>query len=175
MNPSRILVAASRGRTVIHRGWSLLERGLASLQGPALLAARLYVAWVFLASGLQSLRDWSGTLWLYANCFQVPLLPSAWAAVLGTAGELLLPPLLAFGLLGRFAALGLFVVNAVALASYLHSQQIALSMIGMQLNPAMMFHFIWGLLLLALSLWGPGRWSLDAWRGRGGGGRLQAA
>ena len=157
--PARVLAA---GR----HGWQWLERALVWLQSPALLAARGYVAWVFFVSGLQSLRDWSSTLWLYANCFQVPLLPPAVAAVAGTAGEIVLPPLLALGLFGRFGALGLFVVNAVALLSYLHTQQVALGAIGAHLNPAMMFHFIWGLLALAVALWGPGRWSVDALRTR---------
>lgn len=109
------------------------------------------MAWVFFLSGLQSLRDWQATLWLYENCFHVALLPPDAAAVAGTAGEVLLPPLLALGLFGRFGALGLFVVNAVALLSYLHAL-------------AIMSHFIWGILLLMVALWGPGAWSLDAWR-----------
>ncbi len=142
--------------TTTRRAWRGLERGLEYLQAPALLAARLYVAWVFFLSGLQSLRDWPATLWLYENCFHVALLPPAAAAVAGTAGEILLPPLLALGLFGRFGALGLFVVNVVALLSYLHALQ----------TPAIMFHFIWGILLLLVALWGPGAWSLDAWRAR---------
>lgn len=137
----------------MYRAWQLLERGLEWLQAPALLAARLYVADVFFASGLQSLRDWPGTLWLYENEFHVALLPPAMAAVAGTAGEVLLPPLLALGLFGRFGALGLFVVNAVALLSYLYALQ----------PPAILFHGIWGILLAAVVLWGPGRWSFDAW------------
>ena len=148
------------------RGWGLLERVLEWLQSPALLAARLYVAYVFLASGLQSLRDWSATLWLYVNCFQVPLLPPAVAAVAGTAGEIVLPPLLVLGLFGRFGALGLFAINAVALLSYLHTLHVSLFELGAHLTPALMFHFIWGLLALAVALWGPGRWSVDSWRAR---------
>ena len=148
------------------RGWGLLERVLEWLQSPVLLAARLYVAYVFLASGLQSLRDWSATLWLYVNCFQVPLLPPAVAAVAGTAGEIVLPPLLVLGLFGRFGALGLFAINAVALLSYLHTLHVSLFELGAHLSPALMFHFIWGLLALAVALWGPGRWSVDSWRAR---------
>ncbi|WP_297922251.1 DoxX family protein [Metallibacterium sp.] len=148
------------------RGWGLLERVLEWLQSPVLLAARLYVAYVFLASGLQSLRDWSATLWLYVNCFQVPLLPPAVAAVAGTAGEIVLPPLLVLGLFGRFGALGLFAINAVALLSYLHTLHVSLFELGAHLTPALMFHFIWGLLALAVALWGPGRWSVDSWRAR---------
>ena len=138
----------------LRRAWRGLTHLLDWLQAPALLSARLYVAYVFFASGAQSLRDWGATLWLYENEFHVAILPPHVAAVLGTAGEVLLPPLLAFGLFGRFGALGLFVVNAVALLSYLHALQ----------APAILFHVIWGILLMAVALWGPGKWSADAWR-----------
>lgn len=135
----------------LHNAWSRLLRGLDWLQSPALLAARLYVSWVFFASGLQSLRDWPGTVWLYENEFHVALLPPHVAAVAGTAGEILLPPLLALGLFGRFGAIGLFVVNAVALLSYMYALQ----------PPAILMHVIWGILLAVLVLFGVGKWSVD--------------
>lgn len=149
--------------STLKRGWSSLEAMLDWLQAPALLAARIYVAYVFFASGLESLRSWDGTLYLYESEFHVPILPPHVAAVMGTAGEVLLPPLLLLGLFGRFGALGLFVVNAVALLSYLYALQ----------PPAIMFHVIWGILLAVVTLWGPGRWSVDYVRtrhahGRGG-------
>ncbi len=122
-----------------------------SLQPLALLAARLYVAQVFLLSGLTKLRDWDITLALFADEYRVPLLPTELAAWLGTGGELALPVLLALGLCGRFAAAGLFVVNAVAVVSLADIPPAALQQ-----------HQFWGSLLLGLLLWGPGRWSLDA-------------
>ncbi|MDE2255360.1 MAG: DoxX family protein [Betaproteobacteria bacterium] len=140
----------------ISRAWSMLIRVLDGLQSPALLAARLYVSYVFFNSGVQSLRNWQGTVWLYENEFHVALLPPHLAAVVGTAGELLLPPLVALGLFGRFGALGLFVVNAVALLSYMYALQ----------PPAIMFHIIWGILILVAALWGPGTWSMDHWMQR---------
>ena len=138
----------------LNRAWNRAEALLDWLRAPALLAARLYVSYVFFNSGLQSLSDWAGTVWLYQNEFHVAVLPPHLAAVVGTAGELLLPPLVALGLLGRFSALGLFVVNLVALLSYMYALQV----------PAIMFHFIWGGLMLVIALWGPGAWSMDAWR-----------
>jgi len=128
---------------------------LEGLQPLAQLAARAYVAQIFFLSGLTKIRDWETTLALFADEYHVPLLPPAWAAVAGTAGELLLPVLLVLGLGGRFAALGLSVVNVVAVISL---QEIA--------PAALQQHQFWGSLLLALLLWGPGRWSLDAlwWR-----------
>jgi putative oxidoreductase len=125
---------------------------LETAQPLAQLAARLHVAQVFFASGLTKLRDWEITLALFEDEYQVPLLSPALAATLGTAGELVLPVLLAFGLAGRFAALGLFVVNAVAVISLAEIAPAALQQ-----------HLFWGSLLVALLLWGPGRWSLDRW------------
>lgn len=83
-----------------------------------LLALRLYIASVFFKAGLTKIEDWDTTLFLFTEEYSVPLLPPTLAALLGTAGELLLPPLLAIGLAGRFAALGLTVVNAMALLAY---------------------------------------------------------
>jgi putative oxidoreductase len=123
---------------------------LEQAQPLAQLAARLYVAQAFFASGLTKIRDWETTLALFADEYQVPLLPPDVAAVLGTAGELVLPVLLALGLAGRFAAAGLTVINAVAVVALMDVAPVALQQ-----------HVFWGSLLIGLLLWGPGRWSLD--------------
>jgi putative oxidoreductase len=141
----------SLARQALHRAQPVIV-ALEALQPLALLAARLYVAQVFFLSGLTKLRDWDITLALFADEYRVPLLPTELAAWLGAGGELVLPVLLALGLFGRIAALGLFVVNAVAVLSLLDIPPAALQQ-----------HQFWGSLLLALLLWGPGRWSLDAW------------
>ena len=130
--------------------WGLLELALAALQPLAALMARIYVAQVFFMSGLTKLRDWDITLALFADEYHVPLLPTPVAAVLGTAGELVLPVLLVLGLGGRFAALGLSVVNVVAVVS--------LSDIA---PAAMQQHITWGVLLAALVVFGSGKWSGD--------------
>jgi len=131
-------------------------RGLEALQPLALLLARLYVAQAFFLSGLTKLRDWDTTLALFTDEYHVPLLPPAWAAVAGTAGEVVLPALLGLGLGGRFAALGLSVVNVVAVISLAEIAPAALQQ-----------HLLWGTLLLWVVLWGPGRWSADAcWAAR---------
>ncbi len=124
---------------------------LEMLQPAAQLAARLYIAQVFFLAGLSKIRDWETTLALFEDEYQVPFLSPALAALAGTAGELVLPVLLVLGLAGRFAALGLFVVNIVAVISLAEVPPVALQQ-----------HQFWGSLLLALVLWGPGRWSLDA-------------
>jgi len=127
----------------------LIERWLT----PAFdLAIRLYVANVFFKSGLTKIQDWGSTVALFQYEYQVPVLPPELAALLGTAGELGLPVLLALGLAGRFGAAGLSVMNVVAVISYAD-----ISDLGRQ------DHLLWGALLLVTLLHGPGRWSLDGW------------
>lgn len=135
----------------LFRLWSRFVAALEALQPAAQLGARLYVAQVFFMSGLTKIHDWDTTLALFADEYKVPLLPPPVAAAMGTAGELVLPVLLLLGLGGRFAALGLSVVNAVAVLSLAEIAPAALQQ-----------HVFWGSLLLALVLWGPGKWSLDS-------------
>lgn len=129
-----------------HPNWLLSQT-----QSLALLLARLYVAQVFFLSGLTKLRDWSITLALFEDEYKTPLLSPEVAAYLGTAGELGLPVLLVLGLGGRFAALGLSVVNVMAVLSLSEIAPAALA-----------GHQLWAVLLLAVALWGAGRWSVDA-------------
>lgn len=142
--------------SLAHRLHAPLQRSiqaLEALQPLALLAARLYVAMVFFRAGLTKIADWDTTLALFVDEYHVPLLPPALAAWMGTAGELVLPVLLVLGLGGRFAAAGLFVLNAVAVISLMDVPDAALQQ-----------HVFWGSLLMGLLLWGPGRWSVDgAW------------
>jgi putative oxidoreductase len=125
------------------------------LQPLLLLAARLYVANVFIKSGLVKLSDWSATLALFHDEYKVPLLPPDLAAYVGTFGELFFPVLIVLGLAGRFGAAGLFVVNAMAVASYPQ-------LFGFDCPAAINSHAYWGSLLLSLVVFGPGKLSLDA-------------
>ena len=129
----------------------LLDRVMNALQAPAALFARLYVAQVFFASGLTKLRDWDITLALFTDEYHVPLLPPGLAAIMGTAGEIGLPVLLVLGLGGRFAPLGLCVVNVVAVLSLAEIAPAALQQ-----------HVTWGVLLAGLAIFGTGRWTLDS-------------
>lgn len=130
--------------------WSRFSAGLDLLQPLAALAARLYIAQVFFLSGLTKIRDWDTTVALFSDEYKVPLLPPAMAALMGTSGELALPVLLVLGLGGRFAALGLFVVNAVAVVSLSEIAPAALQQ-----------HVFWGSLLAGLAIFGPGPLSVD--------------
>ncbi len=130
--------------------WTRLTALLDSAQPLAALLARGYVAEVFFRSGLTKIRDWDTTLALFGDEYKVPFLSPSTAAVMGTSGELLLPVLLVFGLGGRFAALGLSVVNVVAVISLTEIAPAALQQ-----------HITWGVLLAGLAVYGVGRWSLD--------------
>ena len=130
--------------------WQALVRALESAQPLAQLLARLYIGKVFFLSGLTKLRDWDTTLALFTDEYHVPVLPPHLAAVMGTMGETLLPILLVLGFGGRFAALGLFVLNLVAANSLSEIAPAALQQ-----------HVFWGSLIAGLAIWGPGQWSLE--------------
>jgi putative oxidoreductase len=123
------------------------------------LAIRLYVGWQFLKAGLTKVSDWDSTLALFHDEYMVPLLPPNLAAFAGTLGELVLPVLLFIGLFSRPAALGLFAVNLFAVLSYP-------ALFQFECPAAVNDHFYWGVLLLVVVAFGPGRFSLDALMGR---------
>jgi putative oxidoreductase len=138
----RLLLAELRVESWLHAAAPLID-----------LAIRVYVAEVFFRSGLLKLRNWEGTLYLFANEYRVPLLPATAAAWLGTFSELFFPLLLAMGLATRFAALSLSIFNAIAVVSFWH----VLSGNEAALNS----HFYWGSLLMVTLLHGPGALSAD--------------
>ena len=116
----------------------------------SILGLRLWVAWVFFKSGLTKINSWDSTLYLFEYEYAVPLLSPEIAAYMGTAAELSLPILLAFGLAGRFGAIALFIFNITAVLSY------------PDLNAAgIRDHQVWGLMLLVPLLHGPGKLSID--------------
>lgn len=114
------------------------------------LAARLFPAAVFFQSGLTKIEGFGikdSTFFLFEHVYALPLIPPAWAAVMATAGELLLPPLLVLGLLTRLSALGLLGMTLV---------------IQIFVFPAAwVTHGLWAACLLVLIAHGPGRLSLD--------------
>jgi len=127
---------------------SLLDK----LQPVLLLGFRLYVARVFLMSGLTKIHDWSITLALFTDEYHVPVLPPSIAAFMGTATELTMPVLLALGLATRFGAFVLFFFNIIAVVSYAALPDVAVK-----------DHILRGMMILVILLCGPGRISLDYW------------
>ena len=134
---------------------TLALTALDALQPVVSLLARLYVAQVFFWAGLTKVRDWETTLLLFTEEYKVPLLSPQIAAVMGTAGELVLPLLLVLGFGSRLAALGLSVVNVVAVLAL---EEIA--------PAAFQQHVLWGGLLVGIAVYGPGRLALDSFVAR---------
>lgn len=130
-------------------------RVLTPLQPVFLLGLRLWVSWQFLKSGWLKLRDWDSTLFLFQEEYRVPLLSPELAAVTGTFGELLFPLLLVFGIYGRLAAIGLSAVNVLAVVSYSHV------LLAKGFEAALAQHYLWGLMLLTVVIFGPGSLSLQ--------------
>jgi putative oxidoreductase len=116
------------------------------------LILRCWVAYAFWVSGLTKIQNWDSTLYLFQDEYSVPFLSPELAAYMGTSVEVGFPALLAFGLLGRFAALGLFLFNIVAVISYPDAGAAGLEM-----------HKGWGIMLLICFLHGPGKLSADYW------------
>ena len=130
--------------------YNLISSFFNYLISPALLFARLYIAWLFFKSGLTKIENWESTLFLFEYEYMVPVLSPELAAILATAGELILPVLLAIGLVTRLSAIGLSIINVVAVIAYLDMSQAAYNL-----------HIVWGLVLAINVLWGAGFLSLD--------------
>ena len=143
--------------TIIARSAGMLDRGLESLQPLVALGTRCWVSWQFLKSGMLKLEDWETTLFLFQEEYRTPVLSPPLAAIAGTAGELVFPLLLIAGLFGRLAAAGLLAVNVMAVVAYAHVLQSA------GFEAALGQHYLWGFMLVILAVYGPGRYSLDAW------------
>ena len=112
----------------------------------------LYVASVFLKSGLTKIDDFSSTIALFENEYMVPILSPKFAAYLGTGVELILPLLFVFGVFCRPVAIALFVFNIVAVVSYPDIS-----------HAGRTCHFYWGGLIAVIAVFGAGRLSVDTW------------
>ena len=87
--------------------------------GPLLdLFVRLWLAPMFFLSGMLKAADWDTALRLATYEYPVSWLQPHTAGVLGLAVELLCPPLIAAGLLTRFAAVPLLVLTLVTHYAY---------------------------------------------------------
>ncbi len=114
------------------------------------LAARLFPAAVFWQSARTKVEGFSikeSTFFLFENVYALPVIPPAWAAVIATVAEHVLPVLLVLGLFARLSALGLLIMTAV---------------IQIFVFPgAWITHGLWAVALLAVIAHGPGRISMD--------------
>ena len=80
---------------LIHTYQQAVETYAPSLQNVFLLALRLWVAWIFINTGLIKFNHWDSTLFLFEYEYQVPLIPWQLAAYVGTAAEIVLPAFVA--------------------------------------------------------------------------------
>ncbi|MCW8929797.1 MAG: DoxX family protein [Gammaproteobacteria bacterium] len=117
------------------------------------LVVRLYLLKVFFQSGMTKIQSWQSTLDLFAYEYSVPLLPPEVAAIMGTGGELILPVLILVGLMTRPAAIGLFILNAVAAYAY--------ALTDFYNFTGMLDHILWGVMILVYVLYGPSPLSID--------------
>ena len=115
------------------------------LQDLILLFIRIWIANVFLRSGLLKIFSWDSTLYLFANEYNVPLLPSELAAILGTTTEICAGVAILIGFGTRIAAIALLCLTAV---------------IEIFVYPGTQEHYYWMILLSILISFGAGRFSL---------------
>jgi putative oxidoreductase len=113
------------------------------------LLFRIIVAYPFFISGLTKWQyiknDQLDTLYFLFEDYNVPFLSVEYAAILATFGELILPILLVFGFMTRFAAFGLLVMTAL--------------IYNADANPHAIY---WAAILLYLCINGAGKISLDS-------------
>ena len=131
-----------------------ISNGLSMLQSPFLLFIRVYVAWVFLKSGMHKIGDWETTLVLFEYEYQVPLLNFELAAYLATFGELVFPVILIAGLGTRVVAIALSLINIIAVVSYYAT---------LAKGAGLVWHYLWGSMLLTNVIYGGGFFSVDQW------------
>jgi putative oxidoreductase len=133
---------------------SLLDRYLAPL---AEAAARFWLGLIFFRSGLLRVESWSSQEFLFDSITPLPGIPPAVAAVVTTAGELVLPVLLWLGLGQRLAALGLFVMTAVIQFIVAQTPE------GIENKIGNLEHYAWMVGFLLLATRAPSVLTLDHW------------
>ncbi len=142
-------------KTYIRAADTLIDplRGIAArFAAPVLdLAFRLYVAHAFFISGQGRLKDflngtWDRQVFLFEHEHPVPGVDPLFASYATTAGELVLPVLVALGLFARFGAAGLFIMALVIQLTYQQNAE----------------HLLWMALAASIFIKGPGALSVDA-------------
>ena len=124
---------------------------------PVELAARVWLGLIFFKAGLTRVNAWDSQAFLFDSIHPVPFLPAEIAAVVTTAGELLLPVLLWLGLAQRLAALGLFAMTATIQFVVAQTPE------GMENRIGHPEHYAWMLGFLLLAVRRPSILTLDHW------------
>jgi putative oxidoreductase len=152
--------AAARSATLVSNALARFTCALFGFAPPslALIVLRLTLARPFFASGLTRWDGWFdlsfGARALFADEYrlhifgaEIPFPEPELVAALASTAEIVLPILLAFGFLTRYAALGLLCMTAVIQLTYPDGWQ--------------NFHLPWAAMALAIMAFGPGALSLD--------------
>jgi putative oxidoreductase len=152
--------AATPFSTPVSNRLARFTRALFGFAPPALalIVLRLTLARPFFASGLTRWDGWFtlsfGTKVLFSDEYRLHLFGAEIAfphpelvATMASTAEIVLPILLAFGLLTRYAALGLLGMTAVIQLTYPDGWQ--------------NFHLPWAAMALTIMAFGPGGLSLD--------------
>lgn len=124
------------------------------LSNVAVLAIRIYLAYVFLWSAWLKVTSWSSTVYMFSHEFKTGFFPPLMAAYVGTVAEILFPALLLIGLGARIPALCLFTFNLISVVSYP-------ILLDPQYFCALKDHILWGVLILVPAFYGHGVFSVD--------------
>ena len=111
-----------------------------------LLVIRLWIANIFIRSGLLKLAPWDATISLFENEYHLPILPPAIAAIMATIAEITGGSLV---LLGLLTPIGAFILFGITLT------------IELFVYPGTTDHYHWMMLLAVLIIFGAGRFSAD--------------
>jgi len=118
------------------------------------LFARIWISWTFFQMGLAKLHQWKETLLLFQYTYHVPLLSPHTAAVLATAGALILPLFIVLGLGSRVMIFLLFFGNLCSILFYS-------DLLKHGLDQALSQHINWAAILGLLMCYGYGSLSFD--------------
>jgi putative oxidoreductase len=110
-----------------------------------ILTIRIWIARIFIYSGISKILNWSSTITLFKYEYQFPYLNHVLWAYISTATELISPILITIGLFTRLAAFPMLIMTAVIQLTYLQVSE----------------HYYWVMLLGILILFGPSKISVD--------------
>jgi putative oxidoreductase len=119
------------------------------------LGVRVWMGKIFFDSGLNRALNWDKQAGLFTDIHPVPGIPGNIAAIVTTAGELLLPVLLVFGLFTRVPALGMLLMAMVIEFVSAQTPQ------GIENGISNPQHYLWMLLFGYLFIRGGGPLSVD--------------
>lgn len=144
----------SQDKSIISRGWGLLNQALDALIPMGDLIIRYWVAKLFFFNALAKFPSWQSTVLSFTYEHELPALLDKTVPTVVTWLSLVFSVFLLLGLGGRLPALFLFILNLIAVAT----SPVLFTTAG---HFVLSLHVYWGLMLMILMLHGPGKLSLD--------------